>query len=137
MNFSDFHYEVMDYISNHEYIQACSLYDVFPNQKRRLSEVIDSLLKNKLIDYTPVSDDENYLISKDIEQKHLVKFDPIFHLFLTESGHAVLDEYLKSNCDHSSQNKFNIGNLSIAFLSSVAAVVTALIAVLHYLNPSS
>lgn len=95
MLLSSFHYEILQHISEHEFIQGTELEQRFPNMKMRYQNAIQLLLDQKLIHYTAKQDEESYLNFKSIEDKKHFSFDPVWHLFLTEYGYSVLETYQK------------------------------------------
>lgn len=95
MLLSSFHYEILQYISDHEYISGTELESIFSSRKRRYLDSIQFFLDQKLVHYSTGKNDEEHFINKPMEDSKHFSFNPSWHLFLTEYGYSILETYQK------------------------------------------
>lgn len=129
MLLSNFHYEILQHIADHEFISGTDLEMQFPKMKMRFQEALPLLMEEKLIFFTTNKDEASYLKYKSLEQQKLKSIDwysECYHLFLTEHGHAILETYQKEKEEFE-----RVKNDSyFAKKTSVAAIVVSAISIL-------
>lgn len=98
MNLAKFHYELLSYLTHHNYSSGLELQNVFPNQKLRVEESIKYLYEQQLIVFTTAINEDIYFDVRDREADLLKKlgFDMAWRCRITELGHLFLEEHEKT-----------------------------------------
>lgn len=97
MELAEFHYQVLDYIERHPYVNNLELKSAFPNEALRTERTLFFLHNKELLLFTTASNDNDYEEHKDIERPLIESFGfgLNWRFFLSETGHVCLEAHRK------------------------------------------
>lgn len=105
--YSNLQYEILQAIANNDYEQASVIGANF-NDEFRYVNGIYNLIEKGLVGYCPDQTKEQYISHIDRYNREDYSFSLLYHVYLTEDGHSVLDRHddhllrldlLQKDCD--------------------------------------